>query len=269
MKSNFKIFAVAIAAIMTIGSVTLVSCDKDTENTSVNPSAAVNYKGGSYVGPQNTKNPFDKDGETHNTILDSCRSSILNDYNLTGVWHATPISNNILYGYGYDTTGNYLLTTGILDDYPYLYSNVIANSGNSAEAKAFIKGLLAKLYSMAYTGVSDYKEYKDTIVAAENMLLNSTAFSAAEKDRLLSATAVLRYSQYYWATGNHMGIQPKSDKLPWWGKVIIVAGADVLGGVVGKDLGSAISASAKALEAIDEIEKQAPADTTGNHSNSN
>ena len=32
MKRNFKIFAVAIAAIMTIGTVTLVSCDKEDVN---------------------------------------------------------------------------------------------------------------------------------------------------------------------------------------------------------------------------------------------
>lgn len=42
MKRNFKIFAVAIAAIMTIGSVTLVSCDKDDATTTTTGTTTTN-----------------------------------------------------------------------------------------------------------------------------------------------------------------------------------------------------------------------------------
>lgn len=47
MKTNFKFFAVAIAAIMTIGSVTLVSCDK--EETSTQPYSISSSKGNSNI----------------------------------------------------------------------------------------------------------------------------------------------------------------------------------------------------------------------------
>ena len=57
MKSNFKKFAVAIAAIMTLGSVTLVSCDKeDVNKISISSS-------------KSTNNPYSFVGELHNTTM--------------------------------------------------------------------------------------------------------------------------------------------------------------------------------------------------------
>ena len=65
MKNNFKKFAVAIAAIMTIGSVTLVSCDK--EDTMVNQNSNIS-----------TKNATNED------LSDS---TIVYEYNISGMEH--------------------------------------------------------------------------------------------------------------------------------------------------------------------------------------
>lgn len=65
MKNNFKKIAVAIAAIMTIGTVTLVSCDK--EDTMVNQNSNIS-----------TKNATNED------LSDS---TIVYEYNISGMEH--------------------------------------------------------------------------------------------------------------------------------------------------------------------------------------
>lgn len=81
MKSSFQKFAVAIAAIMTIGSVALVSCDKDpsqpqpiNETTSVNKSPIDCYQ--DYIGAE-IPVFFDEIGVKHNDYLDSIGVALL------------------------------------------------------------------------------------------------------------------------------------------------------------------------------------------------
>ena len=65
MKSNFKFFAVAIAAIMTIGSITLLSCEK--EDTLTNHDSTIS-----------TKNATDED---------SSESTSVYEYDISGMEH--------------------------------------------------------------------------------------------------------------------------------------------------------------------------------------
>lgn len=65
-----KVFEVAIVAIMTIGSVALVSCDKESQNPLCNESSPIAVK--TQNNPiSNPNNPYDYLGLLHNEVLDT------------------------------------------------------------------------------------------------------------------------------------------------------------------------------------------------------
>lgn len=96
-----------------------------------------------------------------------------------------------------------------------------------------------------------YADFKKIVTDMETSITSSNTLNRNDKITLLKATSIARYSLYYWFSFEDLMFKSKR---PVW-KYITVACADILGGVLTGNVGTAISASAFATTVIDWNEK--------------
>lgn len=245
-----KFFVVAIVVILVIGGISLVSCEKGEY---AKQTASVNYAKRNPL--SNLNNPYDSVGLMHNNAMSAllCGSDGLP----SSMREAIASAENYLYEQGFDTVGDYALVSKIIDDAEFNYFNFVSSQKISVVSIDVINSMLYDVASMSIGGnYSGYNSYRDYLIDVESKIIASDAIPSSEKDKLLMAAAVYRYSLYYWY--NYF----EKTKMPLWGKIAIIAGADAVGAAVAGGPGAveASLAAAAVLATANEID--AKVDTT-------
>lgn len=214
MKRNSRIFAVAIAAIMTIGSVTLVSCDKESQNSLCNESSPIAIK--TQNNPiSNPNNPYDYLGLLHNEALDTVllkRSGdnlLENAHKKMGdfVISKFPLSTFTSSSFeesmekanqGYELMTNILLKTMTVSELGYdneLVPSVeeMYNLCDSmiAKNKLFTPNDFAEKIKKIEAKVLSYNKHNIPNYSTGNTMMN-------QYDNVLASLAIARYSYAYW-----------------------------------------------------------------------
>ena len=244
MKTNFKFFAVAIAAIMTIGSVTLVSCDKEESTKQI--AGMSNIKNNPL---SNTNNPYDSIGLMHNNAMSDL--IFISDGLPSSMQEAIASAEKYLYEKGFDTIGDYALVSEIIDGAKSNYFTFVSSQNLSSASIDAVNAMMYDIATMSLSGnYNGYESYRKYLMNVESRIIASKEIPSYEKDELLTAAAVYRYSLYYWYNTF------ENAKLPLWGKIAIIAGADVVGGLVAGGQGAIAAswASAAVLSAAKEVD---------------
>lgn len=162
-----------------------------------------------------------------------------------------------LYKQGFDTVGDYALVSEIIDEAKSNYFNFVSSQNLSSAAVNTVNAMLYNVAAMSLSGnYNGYDSYKKYITDFESDVIANKDIPSSEKDELLTAAAVYRYSLYYWY--NNFG----NKKMPTWGKIAIIAGADAAGALVAGGQGAiAASLAAAAVLAAAEV-VDAKVDTT-------
>lgn len=124
----------------------------------------------------------------------------------------------------------------LIGDTTDLFFGVIDHTNYSANCKAQLKRLITIVTDTTSAHYSDYCYIKANIVAFETDVLNSTSISQIEKNQLLYASSVARYSAFYWNEKFHEQNQNATNARPLWQWVVTIA-ADVAGGIGGTSIG--------------------------------
>lgn len=239
MKTNFKFFAVAIAAIMAIGSATLVSCNKEESTKQI--AGMSNTKNNPLSNPEN---PYDSIGLIHNNAMNDL--IFIHNGLPFSMKEAIVAAEEYLYDKGYDTTGVYTLVSEIIHDAKSNYSTVVSSQNLSSASIDAVTAMMYDVATMSLSGnYNGYESYRKYLMEVEANIIANADIPSSEKGKLLTATAVYRYSLYYWY--KNFG----NVKLSFWGKIAIIAGADFVGALVAGGQGAiATSFAASAALAV-------------------
>lgn len=218
MKKYTKILAVAIAAIMTIGSIVFVSCNKE-DNDDVSSNLSGRMEKADVVLPKNANNPYDTIGALHNNMMEECREEMQSYYLDHGTWSVTAsdsIATAILADHGLYVPGYNLnfITSLLADSASYYIDYAVALGATNAE-KENITNIVTTIKDLVFAN-EPYSQIKERIVNEEALVLSNQGLTNDEKFVILSTTSVLRHSLYYWLTygGFDTGMSPsaKEDK---------------------------------------------------------
>lgn len=267
MKKTSKFFAVAIAAIMTIGTVTLVSCDK-TENENFVGNEQYSATKSDFT-PANPANPYDYVGVDHNFYIDKCMpavySHILN-YGDIEVSQAITISNQILAQNGFDTTGIRTIAMKIKTSVDSNFTPFIISSFPNQKIKNCISKFVSDILQMSQDGNCAYEDVHEFILAQETNYATSGEYSNEELEYIYPVTSVMRHSMYYWYNNGFGSVNPKEASVwKWLGRIAVVAICDALGSVGGT--ATAVSASVGSYQIAKDLFPDEPADTNSNGNN--
>lgn len=214
MKKSFKFFAVAIAAIMTIGSIASVSCDKENGDD-VSGSLSGPMGKADVALPKNANNPYDTIGALHNIMMEECREKMQSYYLGHGTWSVTAsdsIATAILEDHGFYVPGYDLnFITSLLADSASNYLDYALDHGASNSEIMTIRNIVTNIKEMVFAN-EPYSQIKGKIVSNEELVLSNPSLSNNEKYVILSATSVLRHSLYYWLNydGFDIGMSPSA-----------------------------------------------------------
>lgn len=214
MKKQTKFFLVAIAALITIGSIALVSCDKDSQIPL--------YKGVSHntVKNQNNpisnpNNPYDYLGFLHNEVLDSVLLNPSSDSLLENAHIKTGAFIKSIFPLSSFTSSSfeesmlkanqgYRLMTDII-----LKRMTVSELGYNNELEPYV----AEMYSICDSLIARNElftpnEFAEKIIIIENKVLsynkhNMPNYSTGntemnQYDNVLASLAIARYSYTYW-----------------------------------------------------------------------
>lgn len=233
----------------------LCSCSNDEENYD-NFNGSVHYSSKSQITPANPRNVYDHAGKDHNNLLDKIIVKIRKDYgsvNKPSDAQVYDIIGNVLVAEGlFVNVSNFKseipisMLNNILKDTAGLYPKIISSLNISGTSKALIGEMFGDLYLLVGTS-DEYIDYKSVIMEKEEEIIN-TNIAPSEKEKLLIATSIARYSLYYW-----FNFENSSKSRPIW-KYLVVAGADILGGCL-SGVGTGVAASGLAVTIVDWNEK--------------
>jgi hypothetical protein len=201
-----------------------ISCSTTPETGDAMADTAILQRGTGEV-PENSSNPYDNIGQTHNEILQSYyEADTLPSTNsacigrLIAQAKANPYFTQL-------STQPYELRTE--DRINYINDNIaacqpaiISSTLVSAQARVDMSNFLSAFFSLCDTE-EDYQPIYEFIVAYENTVLNSK-FDAGDKKHILMATSIARHSAYARKK------KPKKNKDPEWALMVgnIFAGLD-------------------------------------------
>ena len=252
MKKYTKILAVAIAAIMTIGSISFVSCNKENSDDVVRNHSGSTEKT-DVVLPKNANNPYDTIGALHNIMMEECRGKMQSYYMGHGTWSiaaSDSIATAVLADYGFYVPGYNLnfITSLLADSASYYIDYAVALGATNAE-KENITNIVTTIKDLVFAN-EPYSQIKERIVNEEALVLSNQGLSSDEKFVILSATSVLRHSLYYWLTydgfDTGMSLSAKEDNPPQnnnngrgWRIALADLGGALTGAVSGLSAGAA------------------------------
>lgn len=271
MKTNFKFFTVAIAAIMTIGTVTLVSCDKNENETIVGHEQYSATKG--VFNPANPANPYDYMGVDHNYYIDKCMPDVYSyimNYGGIDVSQAITISNQILAQNGFDTNGIRTIAMKIETSADSNFMPFIMSSFPNQKIRNCISKLVSDILQMAQDENYDYEDIHKFILARETKYATSGEYSNEELGYIYPVTSVMRHSMYYWYNNGFGPVNPKKASVwKWLGRIAVVATCDALGSVGGTATAVAASVGSyqMAKDMFPDDKPNQPTDTTSNGNN--
>ena len=250
---RMKLFAtIAIASFVFFG---IFSCSEDENN-----GEEVNVITKSSATPENNDNPYDYIGALHNEKVHKIMNEALLKYftiNTITKSEMYQITRDVLVKDSlFSSEEAFLrevpqaLLEDILSDAQNLCINKISNMGISEDVANQIAAMFNAFEIKAETSDS-YADFKKIVTDMETSITSSNTLNRNDKITLLKATSIARYSLYYWFSFEDLMFKSKR---PVW-KYITVACADILGGVLTGNVGTAISASAFATTVIDWNEK--------------
>lgn len=252
MKKYTKILAVAIAAIMTIGSISFVSCNKEN-NDDVSRNHSGSMEKTDAVSPRNANNPYDTIGALHNIMMDECRGKMQSYYMANGSWSiaaSDSIATVILADHGFYVPGYNLnfITSLFADSASYYTDYAVALGATNYEEENIIN--IINITRELFFANEPYSQIKERIVNEEALVLSNQGLTNDEKFVILSTTSVLRHSLYYWLTydgfDRGMSLSAKEDNPPQnsnSGRGWRIALADVGGALAGVLTGASTGAT--------------------------
>ncbi len=236
-------------------SAAVVSCTKENlqeKNQEENPIVQLRS---SAEFPANADNPFDYYGLIHNQAVKAYIASGANDTDLEKVVEA---NNTLLleatdfneYFNNGDLASSEMLEP-FVDKFPENMEEVIVAGGASDQVQAKLAKFTNHFLEAMEGDEITYDEVYDYIVDFESNILAEKSWSAEDREHLLSATSVGRYSFYLWSNEQKAEDKGKGDvkanlqaKRPWWNWVVI--GVADVGGAVLAGVGTGVSASSLA-----------------------
>lgn len=250
-------FSAVVCAVTLLG-LSMFSCNNENEYDYTNQtSQQVMYKQSTI--PANEKNVYDSAGVIHNKVINEVMNDLRDKYGTVNKLNRIDV---------YEVLGTRLVNDGffssmekfrtevpistlneILNDTTNFYEKAIARLNVSLEAKEFVVRLFSTLEKYSEE-TDDYSIYRREIINIENDIIASQSLKTSEKEKLLKAMSIARYSLYYWFNFETSTLKAKR---PIW-KYLVVGGADILGGVIGSTA-TGISASALAVTIVDWNEK--------------
>lgn len=185
--------------------------------------------------PSNNSNPWDSVGIYHNYALDYVKKQALGG--TADLKKYLDYSNNYMVSTFSSRVSNIreLLPSEdqlrtILADSASYYSNFIDKSPYSEGVKLKFKELIGIITDEVGYEDADYCDIKVRILEFEEKLLADGSLKTDEKDQVLKASSVARYSLYFWY--NEYQASLETSKRKWW-QWLIVGVADVAGGIAG------------------------------------
>jgi hypothetical protein len=223
-------------------------CASGYHNDSTTGKCVLNGNSNNIIVRTNSNNPDDDFGNYHNqgvaTILPNINPSspTLDADVLTQVK-----AFDVTLGYSADSAQTFYNKYVALGDLPFSkvpeldsLGNILVSQGQiSSTANSYVQ----QIYSTAKTYLSfdtptviHYNSFANSMISLESQIQNNSSLSANEKNGLLSACSVARYSAAYW--GNYINnpapaasqISPLRLSLPKWLKIVI---GDIGGAVIG------------------------------------
>ena len=185
--------------------------------------------------PSNSSNPWDSVGVYHNYALEDVKKHALGG--TADLKQYLNYSNNYMVSTFSSRVPNIreLLPsedqiTSILADSASYYSNFIDKSSYSEGVKGKFKELIGIITDDIGYEDADYCDIKVRILEFEEKLLADGSLKTEEKDQVLKASSVARYSLYFWY--NEYQASLETSKRKWW-QWLVVGVADVAGGIAG------------------------------------
>lgn len=206
--------------------------------------------------PANSRNDLDYVGVIHNEVLtefvhqNNPENMSINEI-LEKMKSLVLKNKNYTKRFGSEYNGlTYEQVTENMPDIANNFNNMVNNTRYSAEAKEYLNELLNSL-----SGATDFNRVYESTVALENRVLASR-LSNSEKQVVLSAGSIARYSSYLWLVENPRPTfsNSLSARFRWWSIV-----ADVAGGILGSGGGIAgAAAGAVGASAVSEAISNKP-----------
>jgi hypothetical protein len=187
-------------------------------------------------GPANSRNTVDYAGVIHNEVLtefihqNTTPNMSINEV-LKKVQPLVLKNKNYIKRFGSEYTGlTYEQVVENMPDIANNFSTMVNNTRYSSEAKEYLNELLNSL-----DGATEFARVYESTVALEDRVLASR-LSASEKEVVLGASSIARYSSYLWLVENPRPTfsNSLSARTRWWSIV-----ADVAGGILGSGGGVA------------------------------
>ncbi|WP_298397323.1 hypothetical protein [Flavobacterium sp.] len=204
----------------------------------------------------NSKNEYDYLGVIHNEVLSEFFKQFKTP-NMSIEEILTKIKPVVLENQKYKSkfgSKYYAITTNQVKQYmPDIANNfntLVDDQKLSFEAKEFLKELLN-----SFEGATDFDKIYKNVISLEDRIIASK-ISNSEKEFVLGATSIARYSSYLWLVENPNPTftNSLSGRFRWWSIV-----ADIAGGVLGIPGGAAgIAAGAVATSAVSEAISNKP-----------
>jgi len=227
--------AIIAALIISITACKKSDSNKDSDKTTTPVTAST---------PGNSTNAYDSIGYYHNDIL-------------SGIQPCVPADNknaNTIIGciVQFDSAEKLVPPNSIISsvpqtvaDQPNSFSNVINNSPYSTQAKALLDSLFITVEENA--SKTSYAAIKAPIIAFENQVSKNATLNSADKEVLLQAASVARYSVYYWMITNQDGKALKLKNLVMW---IGAVTSDIAGAIVSYNPGYSAACSMYAWDLV-------------------
>ncbi len=256
MKKQTKFFVVAIAALITIGSIVFVSCNKE-KNNDANGNLSRGPEKITLESPRNANNPYDTIGALHNILMDYCREKVREYYMDYGEWDvpaADDIATIVLANRGITAPYlNYDYITSLFADSASCYVDYASTCGASTIEKETVYNIVSLVRNLVLAN-APYSEIKELIVNQEAIVLQNQLLSSNEKFDILSATSVLRHSLHYWLTNNGFDAgmslpakdddpQPTDNRASVWEIALADLGGALSGALSGASTGANVSSS--------------------------
>jgi hypothetical protein len=177
-----KVFIIGILACLTL---TCCKKQKQIPNLSGNYKSKQTYVSKNGRSPANSSNPFDDVGYKHNLICD----------HMAGYLNGNPTATlgNIC-----DEVENYEFSEFNIE--VSIDPNDIENITSPTDANSTVQNYLDDLQNIV-DGIPDYSaysDYKTAVVSLESLVMNNAILTDGQKEKVLSAASVARYSADYW-----------------------------------------------------------------------
>ena len=234
MKS--KTLSVFVLSILLVVACSKQNTDKPIDAEKQQPVSSLSSNSNAGCGdPSNSSNSWDSVGVYHNYALEYVKKQAFGG--TADLKQYLDYSNNYMVSTFSSRVSNIreLLPSddqikSILNDSASYYSNVIDKSPYSDGVKGKFKELIGIITDEVGYEDADYCDIKVRIVEFEEKLLADGSLKTEEKDQVLKASSVARYSLYFWY--NEYQASLETGKRKWW-QWLIVGVADVAGGIAG------------------------------------